>query len=102
MGVEYNSTGDITTMVYNVTTGPRVSSTVTATGYDNHPSPYTGIAGWVFLTPSVVWISSTYEPLLYALSPHNPTGSELVTILGKWTDKMTYETIRRATRLNVR
>lgn len=92
MGVEYNATGDVSTMTYNTTTGPRSTSTVTASGYDGHPSPYTGIAGWVFLTPAVNWTGSVYEPLLYALSPHNPGtsvfdgGAE-----GKWIDQMTYE-----------
>lgn len=91
LGVEYTPDGDIDNMTWNVTTGPRKSSTVKVSGYDGHPSPYTGIAGWVFLTPAVGWTSSEYDPLLYALSPHNPTGSVYDNGTDKWTEKITYE-----------
>jgi hypothetical protein len=82
MGVEYNSDGDVTTLSYSTITGPKSSATITVSGDDGHPSPYTGIAGWVFLTPAVCWTCSTYQPILYALSPHNPTGDRFTTSAG--------------------
>jgi hypothetical protein len=82
MGVEYNTDGDITSLSYSLITGPKIGATVTVSGYDGHPSPYTGIAGWVFLTPAVCWTCSTFEPVLYALSPHNPTGDSYTTSTG--------------------
>ncbi len=91
LGLEYTPDGDIDNMVWNVTTGPRQSSTVKVTGYDGHPSPYTGIAGWVFLNPSVGWDNSEYDALLWALSPHNPTGSVFDNGTEKWTETYSYE-----------
>jgi hypothetical protein len=63
---------------------------VTAAGYDGHPSPYSGISGWVFLTPAVQWVGAVYQPLLYALSPHNPGQDQIDNGTDKWSDAMTY------------
>ncbi len=91
LGVEYDNNGDISTMVYSVITGPKLSSTVTANGFDGHPSPYSGIAGWIFLTPATQWTSPEYEQMFYALSPHNPTGSKINFGTSILTDVMSYE-----------
>ncbi len=91
MGVEYSTEGDVTDIVYNTITGPKTSTTVKAKGFDGHPTPWTGISGWVFLTPAVGWISSEYDPMFYALSAHNPTGSTFTSGTQVWKEDISYD-----------
>ncbi len=93
LGTGYDENGDIQFIKWDVITGPRLTAKATATGYDKHPSPWAGsIATYAFVSPSINWTSSEYDPLFFALSAHNPTGSVYTTGADKeWEEKYAYE-----------
>lgn len=68
----YDDHDNVTQLRYEWTTGPRDEITIIkATAYDDKPTPYAGVKGWKFLS-SFAWDNYDPEPVLTALSAHNP------------------------------
>lgn len=71
--ITYNNQDNVTALSYENTTGPKGISTITATGYDDKPSPYSGIKSYPFFMHAA-WNNYDPEPLFTALSKNNPLG----------------------------
>jgi hypothetical protein len=71
--IAYNEQDNVTSLSYEITTGPRIVTTITATGYDDKPNPFSGIKFWRFIKPAA-W--NSYEPdmIFTALSKNNLLG----------------------------
>ncbi len=70
--VSYDDHDNVTGLRYEWSTGPRNEITIIkATAYDDKPTPYAGVKGWKFLS-SFAWDNYDPEPILTALSAHNP------------------------------
>jgi len=73
--ISYTDNDNVSQLKYETTTGPAGVQTIIATGYDDKPSPYTGIKNWhLFMHGG--W--SNYDPALIfaALSKNNPLGND--------------------------
>lgn len=74
LNIFYDDHDNVTALQYVWTTGPRDEiTTITATGYDDKPTPFAGIKSWPFVMHAA-WNNSDPEPLLTALSKNNPLG----------------------------
>jgi hypothetical protein len=82
--ISYNDQDNVTSLKYVNTTGPNTFTIIPATGYDDKPSPYSGLRTWKYL---VSWNASDPTALFAQLSKNNPLGF----IEGDWTRKMTYD-----------
>jgi hypothetical protein len=69
----YNDQDNVTSLKYESTTGPNASTVITATGYDDKPSPYTGIKNWQ-LYMHAGWDNYDPGPIFEALSKNNLLG----------------------------
>ncbi|TKC07458.1 hypothetical protein [Pedobacter frigoris] len=70
--ITYNDKGNVTSIKYELTTGPRDAVTlITISAYDDKPNPYSAMAYWKFILPTR-WNISEPEPLIVALSQNNP------------------------------
>ena len=80
VGYTYNSDSNVTSIMFTpetgtVSTGGLTPVTYTATGYDNHPTPYANIPNFKFIRPNFDFVeSSEQEPSYVMLSKNNPTG----------------------------
>ncbi len=81
--IYYNDQDNVTGIKSTWRTGPNTSSSVVVSGYDNKPSPYSGLRAWKYL---VYWDNSDPTALFAQLSKNNPLGF----IFGDWTNEMTY------------
>lgn len=72
--ISYNEKGNVDALQYEITTGPRGTTTIVPTGYDNNPSPYAGIKCWQFLMINFGWDNYDPEPVITALSKNNLLG----------------------------
>ena len=77
--ISYNSANNVTSLVFNFTTGPAIAPKVTVTGYDNHPTPYQSIPNYRFFMNKYHWNNPDVEPLITALSANNLTGYTIET-----------------------
>lgn len=82
--ISYNDQDNVTSLKYVNTTGPNTFTIIPATGYDDKPSPYSGLRTWKYL---ISWNASDPTGLFAQLSKNNP----LDFIEGDWTRKMTYD-----------
>jgi len=74
LNIFYDDHDNVTALQYVWTTGPRDQiTTITATGYDDKPTPFAGIKSWYFFMHAG-WNNYDPEPLLTALSKNNPLG----------------------------
>jgi YD repeat-containing protein len=74
LNIFYDDHDNVTALQYLWTTGPRDEvTTITATGYDDKPTPFAGIKSWPFFMHAA-WNNYDPEPLLTALSKNNPLG----------------------------
>lgn len=71
--IYYNDDDNVTSLSYEFTTGPRTITTITASGYDDHPTPFAAIKNWPFIMHAA-WNNYDPEPLFTALSKNNPLG----------------------------
>lgn len=81
--IDYNDKDNVDDLRYTWTTGPNTIITIPASGYDDKPSPYSGLRTWRYL---ISWDYSDPTALFAQLSKNNPLGF----IEGDWTRKMTY------------
>ena len=73
LNITYNDQDNVTSLSYESTTGPKTITTITALGYDDKPSPFTGIKNWPMLMHAS-WSNYDPEPILSALSKNNLLG----------------------------
>jgi hypothetical protein len=73
LSIGYDDKDNVTALSYAWTTGPNTTTTVTASGYDSKPTPFGGIKNWYFFMHAA-WDNYDPEPVLTALSKHNPLG----------------------------
>lgn len=71
--VTYNDQDNVTQLKYENYTGTAYVANINATGYDDKPSPYSGIKNWPFLMHAG-WSNYDPAPLFEALSKNNPLG----------------------------
>ena len=90
MFVTYNGQGNVSELLFVVTSGPPVAPRVTITGYDNNATPYRNIINYRFLMNKFHWNNPDVEPLITALSQNNPTAYTIDTGLGETKRTMTY------------
>jgi hypothetical protein len=86
--ITYDDNDNVTQLFYERTTGPRDPiPTVKVSGYDDKPSPYTGVKSYKFLMNNYNW--DNYDPgyILQALSANNP----LDYTVGDFTRTMSYK-----------
>ncbi|MEO6356489.1 MAG: hypothetical protein ABIU77_19305 [Ferruginibacter sp.] len=69
----YNEKDNVTSLKYESITGPNASTVITATGYDDKPSPYSGIKNWQ-LYMHAGWNNYDPGPIFEALSKNNLLG----------------------------
>lgn len=81
--IEYNDQDNVISIKNIWRTGPNTSSTIAVSGYDDKPSPFSGLRTWKYL---VSWDNSDPTALFAQLSKNNPLGF----IEGDWTREMTY------------
>ena len=81
--ISYDDHDNVTSLKYEWNTGPNTSTIIPATGYDDKPSPYSGLRTWKYLAN---WDGDVLT-MLAQLSKNNPLGF----IQGDWTRKITYE-----------
>lgn len=87
LNIFYDDRDNVKSLQYVWTTGPRDQiTTITATGYDDKPTPFSGIKGWPFIMHAN-WNNNDPEPLLTALSKNNPLG---YTMVGGFKREMSY------------
>lgn len=79
MDIYYNNENNVSRMVIEPLTGPRGTTTITVSAYDNKHNPYSNIPYWKLIRPDN-WIQANdEESLLTALSQNNPMDFTLVT-----------------------
>jgi len=78
LSISYDDHDNVTSLKYEWNTGP----TIPATGYDDKPSPYSGLRTWKYLADWDYDVLSIFAQL----SKNNPLGF----IQGDWTRKITY------------
>jgi YD repeat-containing protein len=71
--VSYNDKDNVTALTYKSSNGPNTQTVIPADGYDDKPSPYSGIKNWAFIMRSG-WNGSDPEPIFTALSKNNLLG----------------------------
>ncbi|HEY5748018.1 MAG TPA: hypothetical protein VIU12_18235 [Chryseolinea sp.] len=71
--ISYNDKNNVTELKYEWVTGPITGTTrITATAYDDKPTPYASMPMWKFLMNNFAWDNYDPEPILTALSSNNP------------------------------
>lgn len=73
LSVTYNDQDNVTALKYEATTGPRTVTVISVLGYDDKPTPFTGIKNWPMMMHAG-WSNNDPEPLFTALSKNNPLG----------------------------
>jgi hypothetical protein len=71
--IVYNDQDNVTSLKYESITGPNTVTVISATGYDDKPSPYSAIKNW-HLFMHAAWNNYDPGPLFEALSKNNPLG----------------------------
>lgn len=69
----YNDQDNVSQLKYESYNGPAFLVAINATGYDDKPSPYTGIKNW-HLFMHAGWNNYDPAPIFEALSKNNPLG----------------------------
>lgn len=69
----YNDQDNVSQLKYESYNGPAFLTVINATGYDDNPSPYTGIKNW-HLFMHAAWNNYDPAPIFAALSKNNPLG----------------------------
>ena len=89
--ISYNDKNNVTELLYEWVTGPITGATrITATAYDDKPTPYASMAAWKFLMSNYAWDNYDPEPVLTALSSNNPLDYSFGTGDNLFTRTMTY------------
>lgn len=89
--ITYNDKNNVTELLYEWVTGPVTGSTrITATAYDDKPTPYASMSMWKFLMSNFAWDNYDPEPILTALSSNNPLDYSFGTGANLFTRTMTY------------
>lgn len=71
--VTYNDKNNVTELRYVWVEGPVTgTASITATAYDDKPTPYASMPMWKFLMNNFAWDNYDPEPVLTALSSNNP------------------------------
>jgi len=81
--IGYNDKDNVTTLKYTWTTGPNTTTTIVASGYDDKPSPYSGLRTWKYL---VSWDANDPSGVFAQLSKNNLLGYTA----GDWSREITY------------
>lgn len=69
--ITYNDHDNATSISYEIRTGPRITTTSVASGYDDHPNPYAGIKNWRFLLHDRSLVATETADLFIGLSKNN-------------------------------
>ncbi len=86
----YNDKDNVTSLQYELTTGPRTVTVITVAAYDDKPNPYAALKSWKFLATRFVWDNYDPEPILTALSKNNPFDYTLGQTPNQWNRRMIY------------
>jgi YD repeat-containing protein len=86
LSIGYDDDDNAISLRYEFTTGPATVSTITASGYDDKPNPYSEVLHWYNLMHAG-WDNSDPEPVFTALSKHNLLG---YTLPGGFTRRTAY------------
>ena len=76
LSIAYNDKDNVSSLRYSNSTGPVTITAIAAEGYDDKPSPYTGIKNW-YLLMTAGWNNYDPAPIFIALSKNNPLGYTL-------------------------
>jgi YD repeat-containing protein len=71
--IAYDDRGNVTSLTYELTTGPRGTNVFVASGYDDKPNPFTGVTNW-YRVMRASWNNYDPEPIFTALSKNNLLG----------------------------
>jgi len=77
LDINYDQNDNVAQLVYSYSTGPRDVSTITVTGYDDKPNPFSATPYWKFVDQR--WTSGDPRAVINALSKNNPLKYELGT-----------------------
>jgi len=89
--ITYNDKDNVTSLKYELTTGPRTVTFITVAAYDDKPTPYAAIQSWKFLASRFAWDNYDPEPILTALSKNNPLDYTLGQTPNQWNRTMVYQ-----------
>lgn len=91
LDIHYDDNDNVTVLQYEVTTGPHELTGISVERYDDKPSPFTGVKGYLFLMINYSWNNSDPGPIIAALSKNNPLDYTLGEGATKWEREMVYK-----------
>jgi YD repeat-containing protein len=71
--IAYDDRGNVTSLTYEATTGPRGTNVIVASGYDDKPNPFARVTNW-YRVMRAPWNNYDPEPIFTALSKNNLLG----------------------------